>query len=79
MFKGKFGHLRVPGEDPENEWLGLQGWLKNTRAAMSKYIKEGCGRIIKEPQYYKLLVALWVCQFMGQTIKWTLSHFTVGT
>jgi hypothetical protein len=64
MFKEKFGHLRIPGEDPKNEWPGLQGWLKSTRAAMSKYEKEGCGRFVEQPrrfveqpQYYELLVA----------------------
>jgi len=36
MFKEKFGHLRIPGEDPKNERPGLYSWLKNTRAAMSK-------------------------------------------
>jgi hypothetical protein len=55
MFKEKFGHLRVPGEDHKNEWPGLQGWLKNTRAAMSKYEKEGTGRFCEEPNYYELL------------------------
>jgi hypothetical protein len=44
MFKKKFGHVRIPGKDPKNEWPGLQGWLKNTGAAMSKYEKEGSGR-----------------------------------
>jgi hypothetical protein len=44
MFKEKFGHLRIPGEDPKNEWPGLQGWLKSTRATMSRYKKEGCVR-----------------------------------
>ncbi len=24
-FKEKFGHLRIPGEDPKNEFPGLQG------------------------------------------------------
>ena len=38
-FKENFGHLRIPGEDPKNEFPGLQGWLKNTRSAMSKYKK----------------------------------------
>ena len=55
MFKEKFGHLRIPGEDPKNEWPGLQGWLKNTRAAMLKYKKEGTGRFFEEPKYYELL------------------------
>ncbi len=41
LFKEKFGHLRIPGVDPKNEWPGLQGWLKNTRLAMSKYEKHG--------------------------------------
>jgi len=36
MFKEKFGHLKIPGEDPKNKWPGLQGWLKNTRATISK-------------------------------------------
>ncbi len=39
MFKEKFGHLRIPGEDPKNELPGLQGWWKNIRSAMSKYKK----------------------------------------
>jgi len=55
MFKEKFGHLRIPGEDPKNEWPGLQDWLKNTRAAMSKYEKAGTGRFCEEPKYYELL------------------------
>jgi hypothetical protein len=55
LFKEKFGHLRIPGEDPKNEGPGLQGWLKNTRAAMSKYEKEGTGRFCDEPKYYELL------------------------
>jgi len=55
IFKEKFGHLRIPGEDPKNEWPGLQGWLKNTRAAMLKYKKEGTGRFFEEPKYYELL------------------------
>jgi hypothetical protein len=50
MFKEKFGHLRIPGVDPENEWPGLQDWLKNTRSAMSKYEKHGGGRFEDEPQ-----------------------------
>ena len=57
MFKEKFGHLRIPGVDPKNEWPGLQGWLKNTRSEMSKYEKHGGGRFEDEPQYYELLVA----------------------
>jgi len=24
MFKEKFGHVRIPGEDPKNEWLGFR-------------------------------------------------------
>jgi hypothetical protein len=55
MFKEKFGHLRIPGEDPKNEWPGLCSWLKNTRAAMSKYEKEGTGRFCEEPKFYELL------------------------
>jgi hypothetical protein len=55
MFKEKFGHLRIPGEDPKNERPGLYSWLKNTRAAMSKYKKEGTGRFCEEPKYYELL------------------------
>jgi hypothetical protein len=55
MFQEKFGHLRIPGDDPKNEWPGLQGWLKNTRAAMLKYKKEGTGRFSEEPKYYELL------------------------
>ena len=56
-FKEKFGHFRIPGEDPKNEFPGLQGWLKNTRSAMSKYEKNNEGRFADEPQYYQLLVA----------------------
>mgnify|MGYP001099737802 CR=1 FL=1 len=37
MFKEKYGHLRIPGDDPKKEWPGLQQWLKNIRATMSKY------------------------------------------
>ncbi len=59
-FKEKFGHLRIPGEDPKNEFPGLQGWLKNTRSAMSKYEKNSEGRFADEPQYYELLVAVGV-------------------
>jgi hypothetical protein len=55
MFKEKFGHLKIPGEDPENERPGLYSWLKNTRAVMSKYKKEGTGRFCEEPKYYELL------------------------
>jgi hypothetical protein len=50
------GHLKIPEEDPKSEWPVLQGWLKDTRAAMSKYEKEGCGGFVEEPQYYNLLV-----------------------
>jgi hypothetical protein len=24
MFKEKYGHLRIPGDDPKKEWPGLQ-------------------------------------------------------
>jgi len=34
---------------------GNYSWLKNTRAAMSKYEKEGTGRFCEEPKYYELL------------------------
>jgi hypothetical protein len=47
--------LEIPGEDSKNEWPGLQDWLKNTRAAMSKYEKAGTGRFCEEPKYYELL------------------------
>jgi hypothetical protein len=55
MFKEKFGHLRIPREDPKNDWPGHQGWLKNTRAAMLKYEEEGTGIFCEEPKYYELL------------------------
>jgi hypothetical protein len=54
MFKEKFDHLRIPGEEPKYEWPGLQAWSKNTRAAMTKYKKEGCGRFVEHLQYYEL-------------------------
>jgi hypothetical protein len=57
MFKKKLGHLIIPGVDTKNEWPELQGWLKKTRSAMSKYEKQGSGRFDDEPQYYELLVA----------------------
>ena len=38
MFKEKYGHLRIPGDDPKKEWPGLQQWLKNIRATMPKMI-----------------------------------------
>jgi hypothetical protein len=57
-FKEKFGHLRIPGEDPKNEFPGLQGWLKNQRSSMSKYEKYGTGRFANEPRYYQLLVSV---------------------
>jgi len=34
MFKEKYGHLCIPGDDPKKEWPGLQQWLKNIRATM---------------------------------------------
>jgi len=34
MFKEKYRHLRIPGDDPKKEWPGLQQWLKNIRATM---------------------------------------------
>jgi hypothetical protein len=67
VFKEKFGHLRMPGEDSKNEWPGLQSWLKNTRATMSKYEKD-LGRFHDEPQYYELLVAAGVAAH-GSTHK----------
>ena len=54
-FKEKFGHLRIPGDDPKLERPGLYSWLKNIRAAMSKYEREGTGRFCEEPKYYELL------------------------
>jgi hypothetical protein len=32
--------------------------FKNTKAPVSKYKTEGCGRFVEEPQYYKLLAAV---------------------
>jgi hypothetical protein len=49
MFKEKYGHLRIPGDDPKKEWLGLQQWLKNIRATMSNYDHNGSGRFAIEP------------------------------
>ena len=43
MFKEKYGHLCIPGGDPKKEWPGLQQWLKNIRATMSKYDYSGSG------------------------------------
>ena len=57
MFKEKYGHLRIPGDDPKKEWPGLQQWLKNIRATMSKYDCNGSGRFEIEPTYYNLLVS----------------------
>ena len=57
MFKEKYGHLRIPGDDPKKEWPGLQQWLKNIRATMSKYDHNGSGRFEIEPTYYNLLVS----------------------
>jgi hypothetical protein len=57
MFKEKYGHLHIPGDDPKKEWPGLQQWLKNIRAAMSKYDRNGSGRFDIEPTYYNLLVS----------------------
>jgi hypothetical protein len=60
MFKEKYGHLQIPGDDPNKEWLGLQQWLKNIRATMSKYDHDGSGRFAIEPMYYDLLVSMGV-------------------
>ena len=60
MFKEKYGHLRIPGVDQEKKWPGLQQWLKNIRATMSKYDRNGSGRFEIEPTYYKLLVSVGV-------------------
>jgi len=57
MFKEKYRHLRIPGDDPKKEWPGLQQWLKNIRATMSKYDRNGSGRFEIEPMYYNLLVS----------------------
>jgi len=57
LFKEKYGHLRIPGDDPKKEWLGLQQLLKNIRATMSKYDQDGSGRFGIEPMYYDLLVS----------------------
>jgi hypothetical protein len=27
LFKEKYGHLLIPGDDPKREWPGLQQWL----------------------------------------------------
>ncbi len=50
-------HLCIPGDDPKKEWPGLQQWLKNIRATMSKYDRDGSGRFAIEPMYYDLLVS----------------------
>ena len=61
MFKEKYGHLQIPGDDdPKKEWPGLQQWLKNIRATMSKYDRSGSGRFAIEPMYYDLLVSMGV-------------------
>jgi hypothetical protein len=57
MFKEKYRHLRIPGDDPKKEWPGLQQWLKNIRATMSKNDRNGSGRFEIEPMYYNLLVS----------------------
>jgi hypothetical protein len=57
MFKEKYGHLCIPGDDPKKEWPGLQQWLKNIRATMSKYDRNGSGRFEIELTYYNLLVS----------------------
>jgi hypothetical protein len=57
MFKEKYGHLCIPGDDPKKEWPGLQQWLKNIRPTMSKYDRNGSGRFEIEPTYYNLLVS----------------------
>jgi len=57
MFKEKYGHLRIPGDDPKKEWPGLQQWLKNIMATMSKYDRNGSGRFEIEPTYYNLSVS----------------------
>jgi hypothetical protein len=61
MFKEKYGHLQILGDDdPKKEWPGLQQWLKNIRATMSKYDRSGSGRFAIEPMYYDLLVSMGV-------------------
>jgi hypothetical protein len=60
MFKEKYGHLCIPGDDSKKEWAGLQQWLKNIRATMSKYDRNGSGRFEIEPIYYNLLVSVGV-------------------
>jgi len=60
MLKEKYGHLGIPGDDPKKEWPGLQQWLKNIRATMSKYDRSGSGRFAVEPMYYNLLVSMGV-------------------
>jgi len=57
MFKEKYGPLCIPGDDPKKEWPGLQQWLKNIRATMSKYDHDGSGRFVIEPMYKNLLVS----------------------
>ncbi len=57
MFKEKYGHLHIPGDEPKKEWPGLQQWLKNIRATMSNYDHNGSGRLAIEPMYYDLLVS----------------------
>jgi hypothetical protein len=58
MFKEKYGHLQIPGDDPKKEWPGLQQLLKNIRATMSKYDHDGSSRFVIEPMYYDLLVSM---------------------
>ena len=60
MFKEKYGHLCIPGDDPKKEWPGLQQWLKKLRANMSKYDCSGSGRFAIEPMYYDLYVSVGV-------------------
>jgi hypothetical protein len=57
MLKEKYGHLRIPGDDPKKEWPGLQQWLKNIRGTMSKYVHNGSGWFEIEPTHYNLLVS----------------------
>ncbi len=52
-----WGHLCIPGDDPKKEWLGLQQWLKNIRATIPNYDRNGSGRFVIEPIYYNLLVS----------------------
>jgi hypothetical protein len=54
MLNEKYGHLQIPRDHPKKEF---QQWLKNIRATMSKYDRDGSGRFAIETMYYDLLVS----------------------